>query len=124
MDPIANLLVTVKNGYMSRKTNVVVPYSKFKMAVARVLAKEQVIAKAEKEENLINVELLYTNGKPRVSTLKRVSKPGLRLYEKAKNIKEVRGGRGLTIVSTPQGVMTGKEAKQKKLGGEIICQIW
>lgn len=124
MDPIANLLITVKNGYMARKTNVVVPYSKFKMAIARVLAKEKFIAKAEKEENLINIELLYTNGKPRISTVKRVSKPGLRLYEKAKNIKEPRGGRGLTIVSTPQGVMAGKEAKQKKLGGEIICRIW
>lgn len=124
MDPIADLLVTIKNGYMARKNNVVVPYSKFKMAIAQVLEKEKYVTKTEKGDKIINIELLYTNGKPRISTVKRISKPGLRLYGKSKNIKEIRGGRGLVIVSTPQGVMTGKEAKQKKLGGEIICQIW
>ncbi|MBI3283143.1 30S ribosomal protein S8 [Candidatus Curtissbacteria bacterium] len=124
MDPVSDFLITIKNGYMAKKDQVVVPHSKFKMAIARVLEEENFIKKAEKKDRSINIELLYQNGKPRISTVKRVSKPGLRFYAKSKSIKIPRGGRGLTIVSTPQGVMAGRLAKEKKLGGEVICQIW
>jgi small subunit ribosomal protein S8 len=124
MDPIADFLVSVKNGYMARKNNLVVPYSKFKMEIAKVLAKENFIKNAQKIDQKIAIELLYTDGKPKISSIRRVSKLGNRFYTKSKNIQVPRGGRGLTIISTPQGVMSGRQAKQKKLGGEVICQIW
>lgn len=124
MDPIADLLIAIKNGYMARKNSLSFPYSKFKLAVVKVLESEKLINNVEKEEKLIKMGLIYDNGKPRISHVKKISKLGLRVYSKSKNIKTVRGGRGVTIITTPQGVMTGKEARAKKLGGEVICQIW
>lgn len=124
MDPIADLLITIKNGYMAKKNDVTVPYSKFKLAVARVLEKEKFIESVEKENSFLNIKLIYENGKPRISTVKKISKLGLRIYTKSKSIKSIRGGRGIIIVSTPQGVMSGKEAKAQKLGGEVICHVW
>lgn len=124
MDPIADLLIAIKNGYMARKNSLSFPYSKFKLSVVKVLESEKLIDKVEKEQKLIKMGLIYDNGKPRISHVKKISKLGLRVYSKSKNIKSVRGGRGVTIITTPQGVMTGKEARAKKLGGEVICQIW
>jgi small subunit ribosomal protein S8 len=125
MDPIADLLITIKNGYMAKKSSVTAPYSKFRLAVAQVLEKEKFVGKVEKiDERTLNINLVYENDKPGITFVKKVSKLGLRVYSKSKSLKQVKGGRGLTIVSTPQGVMTGKEAKTKKLGGEIICQVW
>lgn len=124
MDPIANMLVSIKNGYMAKKLKVSVPYSKFKLEIAKVLEKENILGKVEKKASEIIMELLYANQKPRISEIKRISKSGLRVYAKSKNIKRVRGGRGLTLISTSKGIMTDTQAKSKKLGGEIICQIW
>lgn len=124
MDPIADLLITIKNGYMAKKNSVLAPYSKFKLAVALVLEKEKFVGRVQKQDSSISIDLVYQGPKPRIIAVKKVSKLGLRVYTKAKSIKIVRGGRGLTIISTPQGVMTGSEAKEKKLGGEVICQIW
>lgn len=124
MDPVADMLIAIKNGYMARKDSVVVPYSKFKLEIAKVLEKEKFVASVAQNVKKIEIELLYENQKPKLTDIKKVSKLGLRVYSKSKNIKSVKGGRGMTIVSTPQGVMTGKEAVAKKLGGEIICQAW
>jgi len=124
MDPIADLLITIKNGYMAGKSSVSVPYSKFKLAVAKVLEAQKFVSNVQKEKNAININLLYEDGKPKIADIKKVSKLGLRVYAKAKSIKTIKGGRGITVISTPRGVMTGKEAKAKKLGGEVICQIW
>lgn len=124
MDPIADLLITIKNGYMAKKNNVLLPYSKFKLAVALVLEKEKFVGKVQKQDSSISIDLVYQGPKPKIIAVKKVSKLGLRVYTKAKSIKTVRGGRGITIISTPLGVMAGSEAQEKKLGGEVICQIW
>ena len=131
MDPVADMLVTIKNGYMAKKAQVIIPYSKFKLEIAKILEKEQFIGKVTKKNSplpagkaKIEVELLYDRQKPKISEIKRVSKLGLRVYTKSKNIKGVKGGKGIIIISTPKGVMTGSQAKAKNLGGEVICQIW
>ena len=124
MDPIANMLVTIKNGYMSRKPQVLVPYSRVKFAIAKVLEKEKFTGEVKKENSQIKIELAYENGQPKMDTIKRVSKLGLRVYTKSKNIKPLKGGKGIIIISTPKGVMTGREARTKKLGGEVICKVW
>src|SRR4030042_4758329 len=110
MDPIANMLVSIKNGYMAKKLKVSVPYSKFKLEIAKVLEKENILGKVEKKASEIIMELLYANQKPRISEIKRISKSGLRIYAKSKNIKRVRGGRGLTLISTSKGIMTDTKA--------------
>ncbi|MBI2599272.1 30S ribosomal protein S8 [Candidatus Curtissbacteria bacterium] len=124
MDPIANMLITIKNGYMAKKQEVVVPYSKFKMEIAKVLEASKLIGKIAKADSKIQIELLYENKKAKITEIKRVSKLGLRVYAKSKDIKKIKGGKGFYIISTPKGVMTGQEAKAKNLGGEVICQIW
>lgn len=124
MDPIADMLVTVKNGYMTKKVNVTIPYSKFKMEIAKVLQVSNFVGKVAKVDSKIEIELLYENQKSKLTELKRVSKLGLRVYQKSKEIKKVKGGKGLYILSTPKGVMTGRDAKAKNLGGEVICLIW
>ena len=124
MDPIADMLVAIKNGYMAKKSQVLVPYSKFKFEIAKVLEKENFVGKTQKKDNLLLVDIIYDNKNPKLHQIKKISKLGLRIYIKSKNIKKVKGGRGITIVSTPKGVMTGHDAKKKNLGGEVICQIW
>lgn len=124
MDPIANMLSTIKNGYLARKPNIVVPYSKFKLEIARVLEQEKFVGKINKNDSTILIGLLYQDNKPKITQIKRVSKPGLRVYIKSKKIKPIKGQRGIIIISTPQGVITGQDAQKKKLGGEVICQVW
>ena len=125
MDSIANMIVAIKNGYLAKKEEVVMPFSKFRFEVAKVLEISGFVAKVSKSENAVKVELLYTEDKrPRITEIKKVSKQGLRIYTKSKNIKPVKGGRGITIISTSQGVMTQKEAQKKNLGGEVICRVW
>jgi len=125
MDSIANMIVTIKNGYLARKDEVVLPFSKFKFEVAKVLEKAGFVKKVTKSENNVKVELLYTEDKkPRITEIKKVSKQGLRIYTKSKNIRPVKGGRGVTVISTPKGVMTQKEAQKRNLGGEVICRVW
>ena len=124
MDPVANMLVSVKNGYLAKKTQVSVPFSKFKYEIAKVLESEKFVAKVEKDNSKILIDLSYEGGKARITDIKRVSKLGLRVYEKGKNIKKIKGGRGILVVTTSKGLMTGKSAKEKKLGGEVICRVW
>lgn len=124
MDRISDMLVIIKNGYMARKASVSMPSSKFKLELSKLLSKEGYVGKVTEEDKVIKIELVYEGQNPKIRQIIRVSKPGLRVYSKSKNIKNVKGGLGATIVSTPQGVMTGKEAKMKKLGGEVICQLW
>ncbi len=124
MDPIADMLITIKNGYMAKKPSVNVPYSKFKLEIAKAIEASKFIGKVAKEDKNINIELVYENQKPKITEIKRISKLGLRVYAKKKDIKTVKGGKGLYILSTPRGVMTGQAAKTKNLGGEVICQIW
>ena len=124
MDPVADMLVAIKNGYLAKKVQILVPFSKFKYEIAKVLESEKFVAKVAKDNNKIMIDLSYEGGKPKITDIKRVSKLGLRVYEKNKNLKKIKGGRGIVIITTPKGLMTGEQGKTKKLGGEVICQVW
>ena len=124
MDPVADMLTIIRNGYLAQKESVNVPYSKFKHEIAKVLSGEKFIGNVKKDENRINIDLVYKKNNPVITELKRISKLGLRTYQKAKKIKSVKGGRGVYIISTPEGVMSSSEAKKRNLGGEIICRVW
>jgi small subunit ribosomal protein S8 len=129
-DPIADMLTRIRNASMSRHTIVAIPASKMKRAIADILAREGYIRgyelkQEEKSFDEIVVTLKYTTDKqPVITGLKRVSKPGLRVYTKRTEIPQVRGGLGVSIISTPKGVMTGQEAWQQGIGGEVLCYVW
>ena len=127
-DPIADMLTRIRNAYAVGLKNVDVPYSKMKENIASVLKKEGYINSYEKKGESpkfnLAVKLAYKGSDPVVSKIERVSKPGRRVYIKAKYIKPVLGGYGTAVVSTSQGVVTDKEAKAKGLGGEVICRVW
>lgn len=128
MDPIADMLTRIRNAYHSRKADVVVPYSKFKDNLAVVLQKEGWIKSFEVKEEGVDkhliVQLKYQEGEPAISGIKRVSKPGQRIYKGNSDLPKVMGGMGTTIISTSKGLMTDAVARKQKVGGEIICQIW
>lgn len=127
-DPIADMLTRIRNAYRASKIEVTFPHSNLAEAVAKLLQKEGFLGEvkvAEKNKRkTIACYLLYENKKPPIEHIKRISKPGCRVYKKASEIKPTLGGYGISIVSTSEGVMTGKEAKKKNLGGEIICEVW
>jgi len=124
MDPIANMLTIIRNGYMAKKSEVSFPFSKFKLEVAKILEKEGYLSKVDKKDSLISASLVYEKQEPKLNQIKKISKLGLRVYSKSKHLKSHKGGRGIYIISTPLGVMTDKDARYKKLGGEVICQVW
>ncbi|OGD85466.1 30S ribosomal protein S8 [Candidatus Curtissbacteria bacterium RBG_13_35_7] len=124
MDPVADMLTIIRNGYLAHKQQVSVPYSKFKLEIAKVLEKNNYISNVKKEKNSISIDLIYVVNKPKIHQIKKISKLGLRNYSKSKNIKTIKGGKGTIVISTPKGVMTGYDAKKKNLGGEIICEVW
>lgn len=121
-DPVADMLTIIKNGYMAKKQQVMVPYSNFKMEVVKILEKEKFVGNVKKEESKIKIDLAYLGHEPKFSHIKKISKPGLKVYTKSKNI--AKGAKRVIILSTPAGVMTAKEAKMKKLGGEVIAEVW
>lgn len=128
-DPIADLLTRIRNANQMRYNEVVIPSSNVKLSIVKILKDEGYIEnyKVEKNEvqNNIIVTLKYGKNKERViSGLKRISKPGLRVYAKAEEIPTVLNGLGISIVSTPKGIMTGKEAKKENLGGEVLAYVW
>lgn len=124
MDSIANMITTIKNGYMAKKETVTVPYSKFRQEVAKALESGGYIGKVQKNELKLSISLIYRENKSRINEIKRVSKSGLRVYTKSKKIASLKGGRGTYIISTPKGVMTSENAKKKNLGGEVVCLVW
>lgn len=128
-DPIADMLTRVRNASRARHTEVVVPASRTKRETARILKEEGFIADVREERegptDLLRLQLKYVDGKvPVVSGLKRISKPGLRVYAQKTDIPRVLGGLGIVIVSTSKGIMTGSQAKQAQLGGEILAYVW
>jgi len=126
-DPITDMLNRLENGQAVNKKTVDIPFSKIKYKIAKVLEAEGFIDAAEKKgknpKKVIRVNLKYENGKPAITETERVSKPGRRVYTSLKDIKPVKGGYGISIISTPKGVMTNKEAKTAGLGGEILCKV-
>lgn len=127
-DPIADFLIRIKNSYLAGKDKVVVPHSKMKQALARLLLKEGYvndvkIENRKKTKDLI-IRLIYDDKIPKLTDVVRVSKPGRKVFVKRGEIPKVLGGLGIVILSTSSGVMTDKEARKKGIGGEMICKIW
>jgi len=127
-DPIADMLTRIRNAQAARHDSVTVPASRIKGEIARILKSEGFIRDYElpsEQERDIKIQLRYSGKRePVVTGIKRVSKPGLRVYVKSKDMPRILGGLGVAIVSTPQGVMTAAEAKRANVGGEILCYVW
>jgi small subunit ribosomal protein S8 len=127
-DPIADMLTRVRNASRARHDEVVLPSSRTKLAIAQILVTEGFIDGAEEfsegNQKQLRLRLKYVGKLPVVSGLKRVSKPGLRVYATKTQIPRVLGGLGLVIVSTSQGIMTGSAARKAQLGGEVLAYVW
>lgn len=127
-DPIADMLTRMRNAIMASHETVLVPCSKMKLAIARILKEEGFIDRYEvlkgKAQPMIRIHLKYTDQRPAILGLERVSKPGLRVYAEGHEIPRVYGGLGIAIVSTSKGIMTGRQAWKQHLGGEIVCYVW
>ena len=127
-DPIADMLTRLRNGNTARHTDVKVPFSKIKESIANILKNEGYIVGYEiKEEGNIKdivVTLKYVDGETVIKGLKRISKPGRRVYSSVENLPKVLGGLGIAIVSTPKGVITDKECRKHSVGGEVLCYVW
>jgi len=127
-DPITDMLNQIKNAAAVAKTEVLIPLSKIKNEIAEILSKEGFVGEVKKATKtgrpVIKIVLKYDAEVPAIAGFKRISKPGQRIYQRTHDIKKVHGGYGLSIISTSKGLMTNKDAKIKKLGGEIICQVW
>ena len=128
-DPIADMLTRIRNANQMKYNEVLVPTSKLKVEIANILKNEGYIngykIESTDEGSMMTIELKYGAKKERVITgLKRISKPGLRVYVKASEIPSVLNGLGIAIVSTSEGLMTGRDAKAKSLGGEVLAYIW
>ena len=128
-DPIADMLTRIRNASRARHTEVIVPASRTKREIARILKDEGFIADYHEDRDgakaVLRLTLKYVDGKaPVVPGLKRISKPGLRVYARKTEIPRVLGGLGIVIVSTSQGIMTGAQARKAELGGEVLAYVW
>ncbi len=123
-DPISDLLARIKNGYRAGLLEIVVPSSRTGLAVATVLVAEGYLAKLEKTAGGLKLSLKYQGKSPAITDLRRISKPGRRIYSPVSKLPRVLGGVGRNILSTPKGVMSDKEAKKLNVGGEILAQVW
>lgn len=127
MYPITEMLNLIKNALAVSKPTVSFPYSNLKFEVSRILEKEGFIGKIEKKGKkikTIEMELKYNDKSPAISGMKTISRPGQRIYTSHKDIKKVKGGYGIMIISTSKGLLTDKEAKKQKIGGEILIEVW
>lgn len=128
-DPIADMLTRIRNASAARHDYCLVPASNMKIAIAKLLKERNYVRDFDVlrdcPQRTLRVWLGYTTERePAVTVLRRISKPGLRVYVKSKEIPRVRGGMGTAIVSTPKGMMTGDQARRLKLGGEVVCLVW
>ncbi|MFC6670921.1 30S ribosomal protein S8 [Marinobacterium aestuariivivens] len=126
-DTLADMFTRIRNGHMAQKQAVSMPSSKQKISIAKVLKEEGYIADYAVEGDVkpvLNVELKYFEGKPVIEEIKRVSRPGLRIYKAANDLPKVAGGLGVAIISTNKGVMTDRAARTAGVGGEVICTVF
>ena len=127
-DPIADMLTRIRNAQAAKKSELVLPFSKFKLSLAELLAKEgfiQSFSEAPGKFKALRIELKYSpDGDCVISGIKRVSKPGQRIYLPVDRIPRTNSGYGITVVSTPKGLLTDKEARKQRVGGEVVCQVW
>lgn len=123
-DPIADMLTRIRNAHLALHKEVSVPRSKIKLVIAQILQDEGYVEDVSADEKQINLVLKYSKGKPAISGLKKISKPGRRVYVGAGEIPSVQNGLGISIVSTSSGVLAGGQAREKNVGGELLCEIW
>lgn len=124
-DPISDLLVRLYNASLVRKEEISLPFSSIKLAIAQVLAREGYVGQVDSgKKAALTIPLNYRDGKPAIQGIKRISKPSRRMYMGVRDIRSVKQGYGLLVLSTPQGIMTGKEAREKRVGGEALFEIW
>lgn len=128
-DPIADMLTRVRNAITVRHDSVLIPSSKIKVAIAKILKEEGFIVDYEvvkgKPHRMLKVHLKYDDkGQPLLIGLERVSKPGLKVYVQRKEVPRVYGGMGVAIISTSKGIMTGVQARKQGIGGELLCHVW
>ena len=125
-DPIADMLTRIRNGYLAGLSSVEVPYSHLKRDLADLLSREGWVGKIEtgKDPRSFTINLRYHSGIPAAEHIKRISKPGLRVYKKTSELRPVRRGFGLVILSTSKGLKTGDDARKDRLGGEVLVEIW
>ena len=125
-DPIADALIRIKNGYMSRKVEIAVSFSKLTLNLCNLLLEKGYLEKIEKDEKgrELKLTLKYIDRKPSLTDVKRISKPGLRVYKGSKELPRVLNGLGIAIISTPKGLKTDREERKEGMGGEIMAFVW
>ncbi|HMN18282.1 MAG: 30S ribosomal protein S8 [Ignavibacteriaceae bacterium] len=127
-DPISDFLVRIGNAAKAKKLRVEIPASKMKIGLAEILKKENYIHDfslvEDTKQNVIKIQLKYRDGSSAITGLKRISKPGLRVYKDSEKLPRVLNGLGTAVISTSKGLMTDKEARNQSIGGEVICYIW
>jgi small subunit ribosomal protein S8 len=127
-DPIGDMLTRIRNAALAHKKTIELPSSKLKVAVAKLLVREGYLSHAEETKGshgpVLQIELTYEGKEPLLTGVRRISKPGLRWYINKKKIPMVMGGQGIAIISTPNGVMSGKDARKQGVGGELLCEVW
>lgn len=125
-DPIADLLTRIRNAQLARKAEISLPYSKIKESIAKILKDNHYVGEISVVEvgGFKNLNVVLSEDRTAITSIIRVSKPGRRVYSAASDIPAVLGGRGIMIVSTSSGLMTGYQARKKGLGGELICKVW
>ena len=121
---VIDLIIRIKNGYMARKESVEITYSKFNLEVLQKLVKLGYIKNCENKEGKIQVELIYIDRKPVITDIQIFSKPGRRFYVSYKDLKQIMGGLGYSLLSTSKGILSNKEARKIKVGGELLFSIW
>ena len=125
-DPLADMMTRIRNGQMAKKATVAMPSSKMKVAIAKVLQDEgyvKAFSVDEESKPTLTIELKYFEGKPVIEMIKRVSRPGLRIYKPGDALPKIMGGLGVAIVSTNKGVMTDRAARAAGVGGEVLCYV-
>lgn len=126
-DPIADMIVRIKNAHMSKHVTVSMPSSKIKINISKVLKEEGYIEDFHVEDNdrksVLTIILKYFKGKPVISSISRVSRSGLRIYKSCEDLPKVMGGLGIAIISTPKGLLTDRAARTARVGGEVICYV-
>ncbi len=123
-DPIADMLTRVRNAQLVNKKNVQIPSSKIKIAIVKVLLDEGYVESYSVNDNTITIDLKYYQSRAVIESINRISKPSLRVYKTKDTMPSIIGGMGIVIVSTSKGVMTGKQASQEQVGGEVLCSVY
>jgi len=127
-DPIGDMIIRIKNAFLAKKNEVVLPHSKIKEDIAKILERNKYIKSFEvvekKPQKELIVKLRYVDSLPAITGVKRLSKPGRRIYAASNKIPSTLNGYGITIISTNKGVMIDRQAREKNVGGELLCKIW